>query len=101
MVGLCHHTDNFKLQSSPESAMEKKARKGSSKYDHVKGTLDTGPTVKKVKVITLKEFLKRRDETFRRLKGETLVALIEEARGGGREGGRGQRGGGSHRGEPL
>jgi centrosomal protein CEP41 len=50
----------------------------SEKYAHIKGTLDTGPTLEKVKVVTAREFSKRRDEIFFRLKKAQLVQLYNE-----------------------
>lgn len=50
----------------------------SQKYDHIQGRLDTGLTTKKVKVISVREFSRRRDEIFYRVQREQLEMLYTE-----------------------
>ena len=50
----------------------------SDKYKHIMGRLDTGLTQAKIKVITVREFSRRRDEIYYRLLPEQLNALYEE-----------------------
>mmetsp|Transcript_11598 Transcript_11598/g.11621 ORF Transcript_11598/g.11621 Transcript_11598/m.11621 type:complete len:335 (+) Transcript_11598:213-1217(+) len=50
----------------------------SEKYAHVQGTLDTGPTVNKIKFITNKECSRRRDEIHFRLNKSHLHELLCE-----------------------
>eukprot|EP00941_MAST-03F_sp_MAST-3F-sp1_P003805 g3805.t1 len=48
------------------------------RYDYVKATTDTGASANKVQSISQKEFLKRRDELFQRIKGHKLAQLIQD-----------------------
>jgi len=48
------------------------------KYSHVRGTLDTGLTVEKVKFVTAREYSKRRDEIYYRLNKNQLLELLNE-----------------------
>jgi len=48
------------------------------KYSHVRGTLDTGMTVDKVKFVTAREYSKRRDEIFFRITKHQLYQLLAE-----------------------
>lgn len=57
--------------------MERKVPK-SEKYAHVRGVLDTGLTVDKVKTVTAREFAKRRGEIFYRLSKNQLYELYRE-----------------------
>ena len=50
----------------------------SQKYDHIQGHLDTGMTAKKMKVISVREFSRRRDEIYYRIQREQLEMLYEE-----------------------
>ena len=50
----------------------------SSRYAHVKATLDTGNTVAKVKTVGAKEISRRRDETFFRIGRVQLAQLFDE-----------------------
>lgn len=58
----------------------------SKKYAHITGRLNTGLTQNKVKVVTVREFSRRRDEIYYRLQPDMLEALYseyEERHGGG------------------
>ena len=57
--------------------MERRVPKN-EKYAHVRGTLDTGLTVEKVKFITAREYSKRRDEIFYRINKNQLYELLNE-----------------------
>lgn len=57
--------------------MEKRVPK-SDKYAHIRGTLDTGMTVDKVKFVTAREYSKRRDEIFFRINKAQLYELFNE-----------------------
>lgn len=57
--------------------MERRVPK-SDKYSHIRGTLDTGLTVEKVKFITAREYSKRRDEIFYRINKNQLFELLNE-----------------------
>jgi centrosomal protein CEP41 len=57
--------------------MERKVPK-SEKYSHVRGVLDTGLTVNKVKPVTAREFAKRRDEIFFRVSKVQIYELYSE-----------------------
>jgi centrosomal protein CEP41 len=57
--------------------MDKKVPRN-EKYAHVRGTLDTGLTVNKVKSVTSREYAKRRDEIFFRLTKNQLYELYNE-----------------------
>jgi centrosomal protein CEP41 len=57
--------------------MERRVPKN-DKYSHVRGTLDTGLTIEKVKFITAREYSKRRDEIFFRLTKNQLHQLLSE-----------------------
>lgn len=57
--------------------MEKKVPK-SEKYAHIQGKLDTGLNINKVKVVTAREFAKRRDEIFFRVTKGQLFELLHE-----------------------
>lgn len=59
------------------TAMEKRVPKN-EKYSGVKGTLDTGMTVAKVKFVTAREYSQRRDEIFYRLTKGQLHSLLNE-----------------------
>ena len=48
------------------------------KYAHVKSTIDSGLTMEKVKLVTAREYSKRRDEIFFRIKKEQLYQLLCE-----------------------
>jgi len=50
----------------------------SKKYAHITGRLNTGLTMSKVKVITVREFSRRRDEIYYRLQPDMLEALYSE-----------------------
>lgn len=50
----------------------------SDKYAHIRGTLDTGLTIEKVKFITAREYSKRRDEIFFRINKNQLFELLNE-----------------------
>jgi centrosomal protein CEP41 len=60
--------------------MEKRVPK-SEKYSHVRGTLDTGLTVQKVKYVTASEYSKRREEIFFRITKHQLYELLNEYEG--------------------
>ena len=55
---------------------DKKIKKN-PKYSKVKGKLKTGKTVKSYKVISNKHIVKRRGETFSRIKPSTLTKLLQ------------------------
>jgi centrosomal protein CEP41 len=57
--------------------MERTVPKG-DKYAHIRGTLDTGLTIEKVKFITAREYSKRRDEIFFRINKNQLFELLNE-----------------------
>lgn len=57
--------------------MDRRVQK-SDKYAHVKGTLNTGMTVDKVQIVTAREYSKRRDEIFFRLKKMQMAQLYDE-----------------------
>jgi hypothetical protein len=48
------------------------------KYKNIQKTLDTGRTINDVQVLTDKFVAKRKNELFKRIKGSTLVKLLEE-----------------------
>ncbi|KAG6964987.1 hypothetical protein JG688_00007441 [Phytophthora aleatoria] len=48
------------------------------KYKNTQSKIDSGTTVNKVRLISHKEFLKRRDETFRRITCHCLAELFNE-----------------------
>ncbi|KAJ1405921.1 Rhodanese-like domain-containing protein [Ochromonadaceae sp. CCMP2298] len=60
--------------------MERRVPK-SEKYAHVRGTIDTGMTVDKVKFVTAREYSKRRDEIFFRITKQQLYQLLAEYEG--------------------
>jgi rhodanese-related sulfurtransferase len=60
--------------------MERRVPK-SDKYAHVRGTIDTGMTVDKVKFVTAREYSKRRDEIFFRITRQQLYQLLAEYEG--------------------
>lgn len=57
--------------------MERRVPKN-EKYAHVRGTLDTGLTVEKVKFVTAREYSKRRDEIFFRINKNQMFELLNE-----------------------
>ena len=57
--------------------MERRVPK-SDKYSHIRGTLDTGMTMEKVKFVTAREYSKRRDEIFFRINKTQLYELLNE-----------------------
>lgn len=70
-------------RSTPRDRMESargldKRTPRNSKYDGVESKLDTGLTVKKVRVISTREFLKRQNEAFRRISPAQLYELFAE-----------------------
>lgn len=48
------------------------------KYKDVKKVLDTGKTINDVQVLSDKYVSKRKNELFRRIKGSTIIKLLEE-----------------------
>ena len=62
------------------SVLEKKVPK-SDKYAHIQGNLDTGMNVKKVKFISVKDFIRRRDEIHYRVSPQMLESLYSEYEG--------------------
>jgi len=50
----------------------------SSKYDHIQGRLDTGMTAPKMKVVSVREFSRRREEIYYRVQREQMELLYEE-----------------------
>uniref|UniRef100_A0A7S3LR57 Rhodanese domain-containing protein n=1 Tax=Aplanochytrium stocchinoi TaxID=215587 RepID=A0A7S3LR57_9STRA len=60
---------------SPLTVTEKRVRRN-PKYAHVKGHLDTGASSSKVKLMSTKEFLKRRSEIFKRIRPSEVARLI-------------------------
>eukprot|EP00644_Phytophthora_capsici_P018409 jgi/Phyca11/47641/gw1.91.68.1 len=48
------------------------------KYKNTQSKIDSGSTVNKLRLISNKEFLKRRDETFRRITSRCLAELFSE-----------------------
>lgn len=57
--------------------MERRVPKN-EKYAHVRGTLDTGLTMDKVKFVTAREYSKRREEIFFRVNKNQLYELLHE-----------------------
>jgi centrosomal protein CEP41 len=49
-----------------------------NKYSNVKSTLDTGNSMSKVELITARQYLRRRDELFKRVGPATCQELIED-----------------------
>ncbi|ETV87566.1 hypothetical protein H257_01094 [Aphanomyces astaci] len=66
--------------NKPKAAMTimEKRLPQNPKYKDTQSKLDTGSTVNKVRLISSKEFLKRRDETFRRVTPRCLAELFAE-----------------------
>ncbi|ETW10068.1 hypothetical protein H310_00454 [Aphanomyces invadans] len=66
--------------NKPKAAMTimEKRLPQNPKYKDTQSRLDTGSTVNKVRLISSKEFLKRRDETFRRVTPRCLAELFSE-----------------------
>ncbi|KAG7383070.1 Centrosomal protein of 41 kDa [Phytophthora pseudosyringae] len=62
---------------APLSIMEKRIPQN-AKYKNTQSKIDSGSTVNKVRLISHKEFLKRRDETFRRITCRCLAELFSE-----------------------
>ncbi|EEY70422.1 sporangia induced conserved hypothetical protein [Phytophthora infestans T30-4] len=62
---------------APLSIMEKRIPQN-PKYKNTQSKIDSGTTVNKVRLISHKEFLKRRDETFRRITCRCLAELFNE-----------------------
>ena len=54
-----------------------KKLKPNPRYNHVKGKLKTGKTVRDYKVISNKHIVKRKGEAFMRIKGSTLIKLLD------------------------
>ena len=50
----------------------------SNKYDHIQGRLDTGMTAPKMKVVSVREFSRRREEIYYRVQREQMEMLYEE-----------------------
>ena len=48
------------------------------KYADVRGKLDTGCNELKIKLISTRQYLKSRDELFKRVRGRQLVELMDE-----------------------
>ena len=48
------------------------------KFANVKGTLDTGNSFSKVKLISNREYIRRRSEIFKRVRSLTVYELIQE-----------------------
>eukprot|EP00516_Mucochytrium_quahogii_P009209 CAMPEP_0203770058 /NCGR_PEP_ID=MMETSP0099_2-20121227/2567_1 /ASSEMBLY_ACC=CAM_ASM_000209 /TAXON_ID=96639 /ORGANISM=" , Strain NY0313808BC1" /LENGTH=281 /DNA_ID=CAMNT_0050667087 /DNA_START=82 /DNA_END=927 /DNA_ORIENTATION=+ len=63
-------------QKTPLSVLEKKVPRN-PKYKNVRGNLDTGSSMSKVKVISTKEFLRRQNEIFTRIKPRDLAEALE------------------------
>ncbi|CAD8093572.1 unnamed protein product [Paramecium sonneborni] len=57
--------------------LDKKVPKN-KKYDYVKQTLNTGPTVRDIEVISNSTIAKKRSEIFKRIKCSTVLKLISE-----------------------
>ncbi|KAE9284043.1 hypothetical protein PF008_g27254 [Phytophthora fragariae] len=62
---------------APLSIMEKRIPQN-PRYKNTQSKIDSGSTVNKVRLISHKEFLKRRDETFRRITCRCLADLFGE-----------------------
>ncbi|RLN74245.1 hypothetical protein BBJ28_00000583 [Nothophytophthora sp. Chile5] len=62
---------------TPLSIMEKRIPQN-PRYKNTQSKVDSGSTVNKVRLISHKEFLKRRDETFRRVTCRCLAELFNE-----------------------
>ncbi|ETK97087.1 hypothetical protein F441_00352 [Phytophthora nicotianae CJ01A1] len=62
---------------APLSIMEKRIPQN-PKYKNTQSKIDSGTTVNKIRLISHKEFLKRRDETFRRITCRCLAELFNE-----------------------
>ncbi|KAL7682241.1 putative Rhodanese-like domain-containing protein [Plasmopara halstedii] len=62
---------------APLSIMEKRIPQN-PKYKNTQSKIDSGSTVNKVRLLSHKEFLKRRDETFRRITCSCLAELFNE-----------------------
>ena len=52
--------------------------KRNQKYANVKGTLDTGNSFSKVKLISSREYIRKRDELFKRVRPLTVFELVQE-----------------------
>mmetsp|Transcript_10629 Transcript_10629/g.30071 ORF Transcript_10629/g.30071 Transcript_10629/m.30071 type:complete len:308 (-) Transcript_10629:504-1427(-) len=65
-------------QKTPTSVLDRKVPRN-PRYAAVKGSLDTGSSVSKVKSISTKEFLKRQNEIFARIKARELSERLELA----------------------
>lgn len=62
------------------SVLEKKVPRN-DKYKHIQGNLDTGMNVKKVKFVSVKDFIRRRDEIHYRVSPQMLESLYSEYEG--------------------
>ncbi len=67
----------MKASIKTKDPLDKRVPK-SKKYEHITGRLNTGLTQAKVKVITVREFSRRRDEIYYRLQPEMLETLYME-----------------------
>ena len=57
--------------------LDKKPPKN-EKFQDIKKTIDTGKTIKDVQILSDSFVTKRRSELFKRIKGSTIVKLIDE-----------------------
>ena len=57
--------------------LDKKPPKN-EKFQNIKKTIDTGKTIKDVQILSDSFVTKRRSELFKRIKGSTIVKLIDE-----------------------
>lgn len=55
------------------------------RYAHVPSRIDSGPTVHKLRTVTTRQFVRRRDEAFARVTPFQLAALAAEYADGGDE----------------
>nr|CCA16959.1 sporangia induced conserved hypothetical protein [Albugo laibachii Nc14] len=68
----------YRAKIKPPLSMMERRIPQNSKYKDTKSKIDSGTTVNKVRQISQKEFLKRRDETFRRITCKCLADLFTE-----------------------
>ncbi len=53
-------------------------KKNSQQYAHVKSRLDTGKSMSKMKLISMREYIKRKMEIFKRITAKQLAELLED-----------------------
>ncbi|CCI50723.1 unnamed protein product [Albugo candida] len=68
----------YRAKTKPSLSMMERRIPQNAKYKDTKSKIDSGTTVNKVRQISQREFLKRRDETFRRITCKCLAELFGE-----------------------